>query len=110
MEINGIEDRKTIEKRLIGPNFILWKQSTELAAFGWNWPEKETIQSTKIMRERVDIPDLTEIIKGYKVMVWTFCVSELCDLQRMDAFSDTNTAAVNIHVPVLSWQVSLSLG
>lgn len=69
MEINGIEDRKTIEK--INRTKISFFENSQQ-----NWQplagidqEKETIQSTKIIRERVDIPDLTEIIKGYKVMV-----------------------------------------
>ena len=69
MEINGIEDRKTIEK--INRTKISFFENSQQ-----NWQplagidqEKETIQSTKIIRERVDIPDLTEIIKGYKGMV-----------------------------------------
>lgn len=69
MEISGIEDRKTIEK--INRTKISFFENSQQ-----NWQrlagidrEKETIQSTKIIHERVDVPDLAEIMKDYKVMV-----------------------------------------
>lgn len=69
MEINGIENRKTIEK--INRTKISFFENSQQ-----NWQrlagidlEKETIQSTKIIHERVDVPDLAEIMKDYKVMV-----------------------------------------
>lgn len=69
MEINGIENRKTIEK--INRTKISFFENSQQ-----NWQrlagidrEKETIQSTKIIHERVDVPDLAQIMKDYKVMV-----------------------------------------
>lgn len=69
MEINGIEDRGAMEK--INRTKISFFENNQQ-----NWQhlagidqEKETIQSTKIINERVDIPDLTAIIKDYKVIV-----------------------------------------
>lgn len=69
MEISGIEDRKTIEK--INRTKISFFENSQQ-----NWQrlagidlEKETIQSTKIIHERVHVPDLAEIMKDYKVMV-----------------------------------------
>lgn len=69
MEISGIEDRKTIEK--INRTKISFFENSQQ-----NWQrlagidlEKETIQSTKIIHERVDVPDLAQIMKDYKVMV-----------------------------------------
>jgi len=69
VEINGIENRKTIEK--INRTKISFFENSQQ-----NWQrlagidlEKETIQSTKIIHERVDVPDLAQIMKDYKVMV-----------------------------------------
>lgn len=69
MEINGIEDREAMEK--INRTKISFFENNQQ-----NWQrlagidqEKETIQSTKIISERVDIPDLTAVIKDYKVIV-----------------------------------------
>lgn len=69
MGINGIEDREAIEK--INRTKISFFENNQQ-----NWQrlagidqEKETLQSTKIINERVDIPDLTEKIKDYRVMV-----------------------------------------
>lgn len=77
MEINGREDRKTIEK--INRTKISFFENSQQ-----NWQplagvdrEKETIQSTKIIHERVDVPDLTEIMKVLKSWCEQFCVSEL---------------------------------
>lgn len=69
MEINGIEDRGAMEK--INRTKISFFENNQQS---WQHlagidQEKETIQSTKIINERVDIPDLTAIIKDYKVIV-----------------------------------------